>query len=335
MNLLISPNGHGKTNLLDAISLGSQLRLMRPIKQNSDLILFGESAAHVDTSFENCQVSIDILPEGKKVKINQKPTREAHALREKIVIVSFVPEDLGAVMGGASFRRRLLDQIAASLMPNYILYYRQYERVLLQRNRLLKQPLLDLAELDSFTQVLAQVAETIERMRLQALSQVKPFFFNAFSQLSTAKLSSNLNYLPSSAGDLKASLERLKSEERIRKTTLLGPHLDDLEIGLNDHAARFTASRGQARILILALKIAQLKAVFTHRQLTPMLLLDDVVGELDPQHAAQLLQSIGQLQAQTFITTTHLSTLPEDWQQNPAFHLQNGHADIIIAREGQ
>jgi DNA replication and repair protein RecF len=326
LNLLIGDNGQGKTNLLDAIAIGAQLKPIRPIKQNSDLILFGERESRVEAGFseEGLIVSVHLDLEGKKVRINNKPTRDSFALREKLALVSFVPEDLSAIMGSAGLRRRLLDQITASLYPSYTLYYRQYEKALLQRNRLLREPLVDLVELQSFTEVLAGLAHSIEKARSLALEQIRPYYQEAVLKLSDGHLTSQLTYVPTSAGDLKASLDKIRAEERARKTTLLGPHLDDLEISLNEHAARFSASRGQARVLILALKIAQLQAVFGHRNLSPILLLDDVVGELDPHHALRLLQVIDQLKTQTFITTTHLSALPITWQTGQVFQVSEG-----------
>lgn len=328
LNLFMGNNGQGKTNLLDSIAVASQLKPLRAIKQNSDLIMFDEKQARIEGEFllgsTTLSSIIMIDPEGKKVRVNNKATRDSHALREKVALVSFVPEDLSAVTGGGTLRRKLLDQITASLYPIYTLYYRQYEKVLLQRNRLLKQPLIDLVELDSFTQILSQIAASLEKARFLALEQILPYYQEGVLKLSKGELASEINYFPSSLGDLKSSLNKLKAEERARKTTLLGPHLDDLEISLNLHPARFSASRGQARVLILALKMAQLQAIIAHRALNPILLLDDVVGELDPKHATRLLDMIQELQLQTFITTTHLSTLPIENQAIPAFHILNG-----------
>lgn len=304
--------------------MAGQARPMRSVKNNSDLILFGEREAQVNAEFTDVsalQVSVHIDCDGKKVKINQKPTRDALMLREKIALVTFVPEDLSAVTGTSSLRRKLLDQITASLYPNYALYYRQYEKALLGRNRLLKLPIVDLVELGSFTEVLAQIGLVIEQTRQQALEQLRPYYTQNVLSLSGDLLTSNLTYQPTSRGDLKTSLSSLKSEERARKTTLLGPHLDDLEISLNEHPARFTASRGQARLLILALKIAQLQTVHEHRQIKPVLLLDDVVGELDPDNSRRLLEVIDQIGTQTFITTTHLDAIPGIWPRQPGAQL--------------
>jgi DNA replication and repair protein RecF len=269
-------------------------------------------------------IQLDLTSDGKKVKINGKPTRDSQALAEKVSIVSFVPEDLGAVLGGAALRRRLLDQASASLSPNYVLYYRQYDRVLTQRNRLLKQPLVDLKELESFTEVLSGVASELERLRLEALNIMRPYFDKAMAQLSHGQLFGTLTYVPTSGGDLKSAVVKVLSEERARKTTLRGPHLDDLDIDLNGHPARFTASRGQARLIVLAFKIAQLQAVDAKRGLKPILLLDDIVGELDPHHAARLLETVTHLGAQTLVTTTHLSMLPNDWKPAHVFEVQQG-----------
>ena len=325
MTAFVGRNGQGKTNLLDAISLGSQLKPIRLAKQSADLILFGEQEARVESRFENTHVSIALKAEGKKVKINDKPTRNSQALAEKVAVVSFVPEDLSAILGGASLRRRLLNQIASSLLPNYVPYYRQYDKALAQRNCLLKEAIIDLRELESFTEILGGFAKQIESERIESLELIKPYFEQAIEKLSEGKLQASLGYKPTSHGDLKSSLTKLAAQERVRRTTLLGPHLDDLDIELDKHPARFTASRGQARILILALKIAQLQAVHMKRNLCPILLLDDIVGELDAIHAGRLLESVTELKAQTFITTTHLSMLPQDWQPNAVYEVKEGY----------
>ncbi len=324
MTVFVGANGQGKTNLLDAISLALQLRPLRAVRQTSDLIQFGETHARVQAELENTGVQIDLTSDGKKVRINGKPTRDSQALAEKVSVVSFVPEDLGAVLGGAALRRRLLDQASASLSPNYVLYYRQYDRVLTQRNRLLKQPLVDLKELESFTEVLSGIASELERLRLEALDIMKPYFTEAMQQLSNGQLLATLTYAPSSRGNLKAALGTILGEERARKTTLRGPHLDDLDIDLNGHPARFTASRGQARLIVLAFKIAQLQAVYAKRGLKPVLLLDDIVGELDPNHAGRLLETVTRLGAQTLVTTTHLSMLPGGWLPSHVFEIHDG-----------
>ncbi len=324
MTVFVGANGQGKTNLLDAISLALQLRPLRAVRHTSDLIQFGETHARIQAEFENTQVQIDLTPDGKKVKINGKPTRDSQALAEKVSVVSFVPEDLGAILGGAALRRRLLDQASASLSPNYVLYYRQYDRVLAQRNRLLKQPIVDLKELESFTEVLSGIARELERLRFEALDIMKPYFTEAMQQLSDGQLLASLDYAPTSAGDLKTALAKILGEERARKTTLRGPHLDDLDVNLNGHPARFTASRGQARLIVLAFKIAQLQAVYARRGLKPVLLLDDIVGELDPNYAARLLETVTHLEAQTLVTTTHLSMLPNGWMPSQVFEVCAG-----------
>ena len=324
MTVFVGSNGQGKTNLLDAISLALQLRPLRAVRQTSDLIQFGQTHARIQGEFDNTQVQVDLTPDGKKVKINGKPTRDSQALAEKVSVVSFVPEDLGAVLGGAALRRLLLDQASASLSPNYVLYYRQYDRVLTQRNRLLKQPLLDFAEFASFTEVLSGLAAQLERLRMEALKTMTSYFTQAMHQLSSGQLLARLDYAPTSKGDLKAVLAEASAEERARKTTIRGPHLDDLDIVLNGYPARFTASRGQARLIVLALKIAQLQAVYAERGLKPVLLLDDIVGELDPHHAGRLLETIMHLEAQTLVTTTHLSMLPNGWLPSHVFEIQEG-----------
>ncbi|MBH2005798.1 MAG: DNA replication and repair protein RecF [Myxococcaceae bacterium] len=329
LNLVLGKNGQGKTNLLDAIALLCQGKPMRAIRSNEELIQQGQPASRlearlaVDTPMD---VAMTLDCDGKQVWVDKKSVRDSLKLRERIALIAFVPEDLGAIFGGASTRRKLLDQVCVSLFPNYLRYYRQYEKALLQRNRLLKAPIVDWLELESFTRVLSDYALELEKIRHETLQILGPFYQDSIQVLSGGFLKIELKYEPSSQGKLYDALLARRLEERARKTTILGPHLDDLDIFMNGSPSRFSASRGQARMMILAFKMAQLGCVLANRGTTPILLLDDVVGELDQDNANRLFSTIEKVQAQTFLTTTHADLLPNSWQ---------GEAERVFIQAGQ
>jgi len=344
LNIFIGDNGQGKTNLLESIALGLSLKPIHSFKQNADLIRHGDEQAFVrihlsDPPSSPPVVSLHISSKGKSAKLNDKSIRDASAIASVAPLVVFVPDDLQIVLGSSSLRRRFLDQVTANLYPSYIKLYREYDRALLGRNQLLKSSTLDLAQLDAFTSVVVDRGTCLVDMRLRAMHLWLPFFREALQTISGDTLRCELTYQGSFGATTKTdaipSLQELREqftvrlkettrEERLRKSTLCGPHLDDLCIILHDLMARQSASRGQARTIVLALKMAHLQTVHAHREVAPILLLDDVVGELDEANAARLLETIRELKAQTFLTTTHLTVLPKAWQSYPFRELRAG-----------
>ncbi len=336
INVFFGKNGHGKTNLLEAISLASSFKAIRPAK-NRDLILFDQEQSRIKASIaghDHFNVEVDVFLQGKKVCISGKSVKSASAINHKLAVITFVPDDLHIVTGGASFRRQLLDQTANGLFPIYAALYRRFEQAILQRNRLLKTPGSSQQELEAFNQVFVQTAAPLIKARHAAIRILLPEFERNLAHISGNSISANIAYesidvtKQDSEETIQTSLwEKLKTlqtEERFRKTTLLGPHLDDINITMGTHPARHTASRGQARAIVLALKMAQMHCVASVRELTPILLLDDVLGELDQNNAQRLLETIKEIDAQTFITTTQLELLPDLCRDYKAFEIHQG-----------
>lgn len=336
VTVFVGDNGQGKTNLLESIALGSYLKPIRPIRHLKDLVQIGceEAALSVQVGGrDNFDVRMALTPLGKRVWVGGKPIRDAATLAERLSVVTFVPDDLNMVIGGASYRRKALDQLCYGLFPAYLTHLRAYEKALLHRNQLLKQPAIDHALLNSFTQMLVQSGAQVLKLRLDALEIIQPHFEQALLSISNQTLQGSMQYEASHIDMQKQTVEEslnqafvsCYAEERARKTTVIGPHLDDLSLQLNGHLARYTASRGQSRALVLAFKIAQLNSICAHRLISPILLLDDVVSELDPHNAQALLNTVESLQVQTFITTTHLSALP----------FQQEHLHVMYVKEGR
>jgi DNA replication and repair protein RecF len=348
INVFHGDNGQGKTNMLEGIAIASGLRPLRSVQRYRDLVMNGQQEAHLHALFtgnDSFTVDLSLGLKGKQLQLSGKPLKDSAQLMERLATVSFVPDDMNMVMGSGSFRRRALDQLAFGLFPAHVSICRRYERALSQRNALLKAEFFDRHVYASYTELLVEHATLLTDYRLRALQVFMPFFRQTLSSLNQNKFSIKLTYTHSLASDqdskltsdleafdvneyqnqLKVALSKREFEERRRKVTVAGPHLDDLLIDLNDASAQKTASRGQARTMVLAFKIAHLLAVVAERKLTPLLLLDDVMSELDPHHAQSLMHTVAELGAQTFITTASLNTLPLPADIKPAcFEIRAG-----------
>lgn len=314
LNILLGDNGLGKTNILEAIALATCLKSFKTGTPNSEFIRRGTEQAQINADFTsavNFEVSLFIRERNKQLKISGKSSPSSATLRQQLALVSFVPDDLNIVLGSSAYRRRALDQLSSSLFPSYADAYRRYDKALLSRNRLLKNMSSSAQELAAYTQILAEAGELLVQKRLIALELIAEIFHQQLLGLSGGALTAKLSY-QSSCGpiSLLSYLTLHHQQERARKTTLAGPHLDDLLILLNHSPSRRSASRGQARCLVLAWKIAHLLSVISYRELSPILILDDVVGELDPGNATRLMELVNSLATQTFISTTHLAILP-------------------------
>ncbi|MEM7588559.1 MAG: DNA replication and repair protein RecF [Myxococcota bacterium] len=328
VNLFCGDNAQGKTNLLEAIALCCSGKPLRNIGSASELIGFGHDWARASARFGGqapFAVQVGLTAEGKKtLRLDDKVMRRFAQLVQRVALVSFVPDDLGIALGSASHRRRALDQLCNGLQSSYVDWYRQYEKALASRNRLLKQPLVNSDVLQPFNQVLVEAGSHILHIRLQAMQTWLPLWKEALHTIFDSQVPVHMQYqtnIPLGNSQQATSMsvqclqqhfaQTLQSQqtlEKQRKSTLCGPHLDDVALSLAGAPVRQVASRGQARSVVLALKLAHLQAVAHCRGRCPLLLLDDVMGELDRNHAQRLLHLVHACQAQTFMTATHLDT---------------------------
>ncbi len=324
LNIFCGNNAQGKTNLLETLSLACCGKPLRTVSNTAELIAFDQEGGKIQL---HCggnvpfDIEVTLRPKGKVLCLGGKPVRRFALLADRVAVISFVPDDLGIVLGSATHRRKALDQLCSGLVPAYVDWYRRYERTLADRNRLLKEGHTNPALFAPFDQLLAQTGAHIVHIRLQAMHTWLPLLQGIFGQITGKSVPIHMTYqstlpialdtIPEAAvlvDKFAIQLQQRCHEERRRRLTLCGPHLDDVRLLLADKPARQVASRGQARSLVLALKLAHLHAVASSRDCYPLLLLDDVMGELDRRHAQRLLQTLQQCSAQAFITTTHLDS---------------------------
>ncbi len=327
LTVLVGDNGQGKTNLLEAIHLAAALRPLRPLERAGELVGFGRELGRIQARFDldgPLDVVVCVEPRGRKATIGGKAVRDVAVLSSRLAVVSFVPDDAAMIRGGPSDRRSGLDRFAFALFPHFAAASRRFEEALAQRNRLLKEPIVDDDALAAFTPPFVSAAVELTRLRVEACARWAPVFVDEARALGGDALAAELRYAAGvadgdvtgrSSADLEAELElrlhRGREIEKRKRSTLCGPQHDDVILLKLGKKARFLASQGEARALVLALKLASVRLLTHQRGQGPLLLLDDVAGELDPGRAARLLQSIDEHGAQAFVTTTHAQALPD------------------------
>jgi DNA replication and repair protein RecF len=314
LTVIVGPNGAGKTSLLEAIHLACALRPLRALERASDLVGFGRERGVVKATVDldgPLEIEVVCEPRGRRATIAQKAVRDVGEIASRIGVVSFLPEDAALVRGSPDVRRRGLDRFAYSLDAGFAQIARRFEEALERRNRVLKAPVVDVALLESYDAPFVEAANALTEARARAVQAWAPAFEREARAIAGDALAASLSYAP--ASDPSALLEQLgaaRDQELRKRTTAVGPHHDDLVILKADRRARFLASQGETRALVLALKLAQVRLVTAARDAGPLFLLDDVAGELDPDRAARLFVAVDECGAQTFVTVTHTEALP-------------------------
>ena len=317
VNIIYGDNAQGKTNLLEAIWLLSGAKSFRGAK-DADLIRFGESRALIESDFfcAGRQQTSKIQLEGKKTAwLNDIRQDSITAFAGIFTTVVFSPSHLGLVKDGPAGRRKFLDTSICQITPRYIGMIGQYQRILLQRNTLLKDisyasALLD--TLDIWDEKLSALGGVIIRMRMEYTRRLQKEAEDIYKGISMERESFSLDYrpfeLPVQEGQTQREISSLllekmmqnRSEDLRSGSTGIGPHRDDLEISINGRSVRSFGSQGQQRSSVLALKLAESRCIGDILGERPVILLDDVMSEMDQNRREYLLNHL--TGSQIFIT---------------------------------
>lgn len=328
LTIFVGPNAVGKSNLLEAIQLTTALTSFRSAT-TKQLIRWGANRARITTAIagdgRNLEVALDLEKGSRRYSLNGKPVRSA-ALQDNLPAVVFSPDDLMLVKGSPQLRRSALDALGAQLSANYRSVKRDYDKIVHQRNVLLKQdaPALFIQSVD---EVFCKIAAQLCLYRLQMFRQLRSSFEEQYHQIATSAERAQLRYrfsweadepdapLIADGRDIPSreelqhlifdALQHVADEERARKRSLIGPHRDNMEFLLDGHDAGDYASQGQQRTLAIAFKLTEFALIEMKRHERPVLLLDDVMSEIDAGRRELLTQYLKRA-SQTFITTTNL-----------------------------
>ena len=322
--LIIGDNAQGKTTLLEAICV--LLRLQSPrTPRPAELIRHTQHSFGIAGHWNGQQLKHLHAQGIRTLALNGTPTtRTADYLAASGLLVWMGNNDLELITGTSEPRRRYLDFLGTQLFPEYRPALLRYDKALKTRNHLLKHhPSPPWPQIDAYTTILAHNAHLLTDLRTQLLTALSPHATAAHHHISSATETLTLHYHSTSGPDLTATLRTLREQETHRRTTLAGPHRDDLHLHLNTHPATTYASEGQQRTLALALKLSQATLLTSHHGQPPLLLLDDIFGELDPPRRHALLTALPP-DSQRIITTTHLHWLTEHPTPHTLLHLTQG-----------
>jgi DNA replication and repair protein RecF len=324
-HLLLGDNAMGKTNVLEAIYLMATLRSFRGVG-GAQMIRHSQTGYFVGgkvIGHGTHEIKMYWSQRERKLSLDGQIVRKLSDYLGVLRAVVFCTEDLQLVKGAARGRRRFLDLLLSQTHPTYLALLQRYARALRSRNALLKQRLVDEDALESFTVDLVTVGEELIRLRRQLAPRLSPLARLAYRRISNDAEELRLEYIPSVKKDFTVELAQTRSRERIYRSTLVGPHRDDLQLFLNERSAAQYGSEGQKRTLAIALKMAQAEYLTGLHGTPPILLLDDVMGELDLKRRSglmPLLEGAHQARGQVFMTCT-----AETWPRELGRDLQRWH----------
>ena len=330
-NVLYGDNAQGKTNILEAVYVCATTKSHRGSKDR-EIIEFGEDESHIKMQLRKDDVPYRIDMHLKKnktkgVAVNGIPIRRASELFGIVNVVFFSPEDLNLIKNGPADRRRFIDLELCQLNRLYVHSLVQYNRVVIQRNKLLKELFFhpEYEEmLDIWDMQLASYGREVSQYRREFIGELNELIRPIHQKLSGGKEELVIQYEPNTEADqLEAAVKKSREADRKQKTTLVGPHRDDLSsmsTGLTSGASVHRDSRGRRHYRSNWRRLSWLKR---SKKEYPILLLDDVLSELDGKRQDHLLASIRHIQ--TIITCTGLDDfISHSFQIDKTFRVVSG-----------
>ncbi len=333
VNVFKGDNAQGKTNILESIYYCAFAKSHRT-SRDKELIKWNSENAYISIlvgkSRLDKKIDINILRNGKKaIKVNSIKVGKIDELFGSFNVVMFSPEDLKVIKESPSLRRRLLDMEISQINKTYYFNLVQYNKVLNERNTLLKNRNLDAEFIEIYNLQLAEYADYIIKERLKYIDKINYYGSEIHNEITSGKEDINLKYTSTigNLNDIKsnflAKLRNNLNKDKERGLTLIGPHRDDFYIFINGIDVKTFGSQGQQRTAILTIKFSSLKIIKETTGEYPVLLLDDVLSELDSNRKKYILSSIKDIQ--TIITSTGIEDLKDYLDNNgKIFNVSNG-----------
>jgi len=358
--LLHGENGQGKSNLLESIyilSVGKSARASSDrelINNTLPLAEYGRISALVNTNNESLKLQIDYLTSNhvqpnidthqsytKNIRINGVHKKSSNLIG-RFVAVMFSAQDLDIIYGPPSIRRRYIDILISQFDSHYLTTLQQYQKILSQRNHLLKRlrnKAANADELDIWDERLIRESRHVMRRRAQTIEKLSELSSPIHMELSGRDEELSLVYKPSASIDSQSSeesfcrdmdtvIKSLRNKEIFQGITLCGPHRDDVEILIDGVNASAFGSRGQSRTGILSMKLAQASHFKKIRNQEPVILLDDILSELDIRRRNQILSKAEQFE-QCFVTTADIDSMDTNYvERSTPLRVHSGRISI-------
>ena len=330
-NILYGDNAQGKTNILEAIYVAATTKSHKGTK-DKDIINFHKEEAHIRVYMEkdNVENRIDMhlrKTKSKGIAIDGQKIKKAAELIGLCNVIFFSPEDLGIIKNGPAERRRFVDMELCQLDKFYLYNLNNYNKIVNQRNKLLKDMYMNMDLKETLNiwdmQLVSYGSKIIERRKL-FVEQLNEIIYDIHLKLSGGREELKIQYEPDvEIEDFERKMKASQDRDIKAKITSVGPHRDDFSFMIGDVDIRKYGSQGQQRTAALSLKLAEIELVKRITKDTPVLLLDDVLSELDSNRQNYLLNSIGDIQ--TIITCTGLEEFVNNrFEIDRVFHVSNG-----------
>lgn len=316
---IIGPNGSGKTNILEAIytlCMGKSFR-----DGDDDLITYHHDWYRIEAIVDDINRELRYQPSNKGKQLMIDGTSKGRfTYRQQLPVVLFEPDDLLMIHGSPSARRKYIDELLQKLSLPYRQLLSRYERVLTQRNNLLKQR-HSMSELRDNLFVwdvsLAEIGSKIIAMRVDLVEQINSLVSQTYSEVAGKQQQLTLTYLyphtQTTESQIVAALAHHLQDDLRRGFTTVGPHRHDIEFELQSQSAKHTASRGEIRSIVLSLKMIELQILDKYTTTPPLFLCDDVFSELD-QERSVAVSGLADGQAQMILTSTSAPLKNKDFQ---------------------
>jgi len=312
--LVVGANGAGKTNLLESLHVGTQGFSPRT-RADAQLVRFGEQAGRIGLrgSRGDSKVELEVTLElgaGKRAKLNGASLRAAEQLRLEVATLVFTPDRLAVVKGGPAVRRAYFDRVLGRLAPARATLAIEYAAAVAQRNAALRRAAGGFSSRDAvapWTEQVATLGSKLVESRTEVVAWLAPGFAERAEELGLPAARMTYEGESPSVESLEARLDR----DLERGSTSLGPHLHDVLLTSGTRDLRNFGSQGEQRLTVLALLLAEAELIVERRGFAPLLLLDDVLSELDPNRRRVLAERVLGT-GQTLINATEASSLPVD-----------------------
>ncbi|GAA3015592.1 DNA replication/repair protein RecF [Tetragenococcus solitarius] len=340
--IFLGENAQGKTNLLESIYTLALTRSHRT-RNEQELIQWEKEQAfvkgNVQKEYTNVPLELFLTKKGRKTKINHMEQKKLSSYIGQLNVILFAPEDLSLVKGSPQVRRKFLDMEIGQIDSVYLYESAQYQKILKQRNHYLKQlaehKQTDELYLDILSEQLISHGSKVLFVRQQFVKRLEYWANQLHQKISQSKEQLKISYRSSVSGEYwtdeqtvkkayEQEIEKVRNKERLRQTTLVGPHRDDLSFLVNEKDVQIFGSQGQQRTAALSVKLAEIDLIKEETGEYPLLLLDDVMSELDDSRQLHLLETI-EGKVQTFLTTTTLKQIKDKMTVEPEiFYINQG-----------
>ncbi|MGI5911966.1 MAG: DNA replication/repair protein RecF [Syntrophomonadaceae bacterium] len=326
LNILQGDNGQGKTNIIESIYV---LATGNSFRTNIDknLVNYDKDSFHIQGCYTCKERKIESnlqynISNGKKYTINSKKTTHRHYDRLRVVL--FTPDDLSLIKGAPGKRRNFIDVLLKQIFKEYYSDFVSYTKILKKRNLLLKKEQTNSTSFEIINQLFIENAARIIMARIKLINVLDEKAAAVYNKLNDEDIILKIRYALSfpidsdkiDANVLKEALKKqinLKHEDEIKqKNTLIGPHLDDINIYQNGKIARYFASQGQQRNIVVAIKLAEMITFNTISDFYPVFLLDEVLSELDNKKQYLLLDYLNEAEFQSFLTSVRLKDIKKN-----------------------